>query len=430
MGGEYNSLKDLESALNANLRALEKTWGCDPREDTAAARFRGLMERAFDQTGKRVVVLVDEYDKPLIQTMGNSSLMDEMREKLSAFYGVLKATDQYLRFALLTGVTKFAKVNIFSELNQMNDISMDRDYAGICGISEPELIRYFADELHDLAKENNMTYEETLDEMRRRYNGYHFSKNSEGLFNPFSVLNTFFKRDFGYYWYETGTPAVLIERLRTDHVDLRQFSTGISLPESGLGAYPTEKNSLLPLLYQSGYLTIKRYDQHYKKYTLGFPNEEVKYAFLENLLACYMPDTQNNFGFVISAFVEDIDKGNIDGFMNRFRAFVASIPYSVKEEKESYYQGLFYVFFTLMGQFVSVEIQSARGRCDAVITTRDKILVFEFKLWGNGTVEDALRQIDDRGYLIPYTASGKRLFKIGVVFDADTRTLKEWRALM
>jgi hypothetical protein len=247
------------------------------------------------------------------------------------------------------------------------------------------------------------------------------------MFNPFGVLNTFSKGEFGYYWYETGTPTILIKQLQETHFDMRDFSNGVTITEDEIGNYRADSNDPIPLLYQSGYLTIKDFDPALKEYILGFPNEEVKYSFLNNLMATYLPNFQIAMGFSINDFYKDLYKGDIDAFMNRFKAFIGSIPYSVKDETEAYYQGLFYVVFSLMGQFVQVEVQSALGRCDAVLFMKNQIMVFEFKLSNNGTAESALQQIDDKGYLIPYTASGKKLFKVGVVFDMDKRTLKEWK---
>ncbi|GHV93991.1 ATPase AAA [Spirochaetia bacterium] len=430
MGADYSAAEGLDSGLGSNLRPLEERWGRDPEEDNPTARFRGLIRRAYEQTSKKVVVLIDEYDRPLIQHIGDPAAMEEMRLKLASFYGVLKAADQYLRFALLTGVTKFAKVNVFSELNQLEDISMKKDYTGICGISETELSAYFEPELQNLAKENNMSYEETLEKMQKHYNGYHFSKNSEGMFNPFGVLNTFSRGEFGYYWYETGTPTILIKQLRENHFDLREFANGISVAGEEITNYRANSSNPVPLLYQSGYLTIKDFNSTLQEYILGFPNEEVKYAFLKNLMIDYLPDTQSAMGFSINDFYKDLYKSDIDAFMNRFKAFLGSIPYSVREDTEAYYQGLFYVMFSLMGQFVQAEVQSAVGRCDAVLFMDNKIMVFEFKLFGNGTVDDALQQIDDKGYLIPYTASGKQLFKTGAVLDREKRTLREWKTVV
>jgi hypothetical protein len=316
---------------------------------------------------------------------------------------------------------------VFSDLNQLRDISLDRDYAGICGITEEELTGNFERELRILAEDNKMSYEEALAETRKRYNGYHFARDSEGVFNPFSILNTLASRDFRYYWFQTGTPTFLIKLLQNADFDLRGFAGGISIAARSINDYRIQGGSPIPILYQSGYLTIKSYDRDLDKYILGFPNEEVQYGFLEALIPHYLPGERNDF--FIGDFVEDLRNGEVDGFMTRLRAFFSSIPYELNDKTERHYQAIFYVAFTLMGQYAGAEVRSAAGRADAVVSTKDTVYVFEFKLLGNGTVEDALRQIDEKGYLIPWSAGGKKLVKVGAVFDPATRTLGEWRVI-
>jgi hypothetical protein len=422
---KYDSPAALESAFGTNLRPLEEKWGRVPEEITGPARLMGLMRRACEKTGRKVAVLVDEYDKPLLETMEDPELNEELRRGLKAFYGTLKTADPWLRFVFLTGVTKFSQVSVFSDLNQLRDISLDRDYAGICGITEGELVGNFERELRILAEDNRMSYEEALAETRKRYNGYHFARDSEGVFNPFSILNTLSSRDFRYYWFQTGTPTFLIKLLQNADFELRDFAGGISIAARSINDYRIQGGSPVPLLYQSGYLTITGYDRDMDKYLLGFPNEEVKYGFLEALIPQYLPDQRNDF--FIGDFVEDLRNGDAEGFMTRMRAFFSSIPYELNDRTERHYQAIFYVAFTLMGQFVTAEQRSAAGRTDAVVTTRDTVYVFEFKLAGSGTAEEALRQIDDKGYLLPWSAGGKKLVKVGAVFDPATRTLGEWR---
>jgi hypothetical protein len=424
---KYDTPASLETVLSANLRRLEKQWGKDPEEDTPSMRFLSLIRRACEKTGRKVAVLIDEYDKPLLETMDDPDLNEELRKGLKAFYGTLKTADPWLRFAFLTGVTKFSQVSVFSDLNQLRDISLDRDYAGICGVTEGELTGNFGHELRVLAEDNRMSYEEALAETRKRYNGYHFARDSEGVFNPFSILNTLASRDFRYYWFQTGTPTFLIKLLQKADFDLRNFAGGVSIAARSINDYRIQGGNPVPLLYQSGYLTIAGYDRELDKYLLGFPNEEVKYGFLEALIPQYLPDLKNDF--FIGDFVEDLRNGDAESFMTRMRAFFSSIPYELNDKTERHYQAIFYVAFTLMGQYTGAEVRSAAGRADAVVTTKDTVYVFEFKLAGNGTVEEALQQIDDKGYLIPWTAGGKRLVKVGAVFDPATRTLGEWRVV-
>ncbi|MDR0613509.1 MAG: ATP-binding protein, partial [Dysgonamonadaceae bacterium] len=368
------------------------------------------------------------YDKPLIETMDWPDINDEFRRALKSFYGVLKSADSCLRFVLLTGVTKFSKVSIFSDLNQLRDISMSNRFSGICGITETELINNFQPELHALAEETGKTYEETLAEMKKRYDGYRFAKESEDMYNPYSLLNTFADLDFGNYWYQTGTPTFLVKMLKDINFDIRKIGDGqVSATAEFLTDYRVDNKDPIPVLYQSGYLTIKGYNEQLNKYYLGFPNEEVKYGFLRNLLPAYAPvDSILLNAFYAGNFIEDLWAGNVEGFMSRMQAMFASISYDLSDRTERHYQMVFYLLFTLMGQFVQTEVKSAKGRADAVVKTSDTVFVFEFKMDTNGTAEDALKQIDDKGYLIPYTADGRKTVKVGAEFSAEERMLSRW----
>jgi hypothetical protein len=430
--GKYDSPAALESTLDANLRFIENQWGRDTEDTLPSTRFLGLIRRACEKSGKKVAVLVDEYDKPLLETMEDPGLNGEILKGLKAFYGVLKTADPWLRFVFLTGVTKFSQVSVFSDLNQLRDISLEDAYAGLCGISPTELAANFEPELRAFGKKNRMSYEETLAEMRKRYNGYRFSKEGEGVFNPFSILNTLAKQDFAYYWFKTGTPTFLIKLLQKADFDLRDFGRGVSVSSQSVDEYRLQGGSPVPILYQSGYLTITGYNRQFDEYTLGFPNEEVRYGFLNSLLPYYLPNIPDSQGFFAGDFIKDLQRGDVDAFMGRLRAFFSAIPYELNDKTERHYQGIFYVVFTLMGQYAEAELRSAAGRADAVVRAGDTVYVFEFKLAREGTageaVEAALKQIDEKGYLIPWTASGKKLVKVGAVFDPATRTLGEWRA--
>jgi hypothetical protein len=427
--GIYDSRKELETELDKLLFRLEDKWGDDGRERTLQARFEGLIIRACEKTGKKVVVLVDEYDKPLISSLEKGETHDDIKTALKAFYSVLKSADPYLRFVFLTGVTKFSQVSVFSDLNHLRDISMLKEYSGICGITETELVENFNQDIITLAEKNGASYEKTLELLRKNFNGYRFSRNSEGVYNPFSILNTFANKAVTYYWFQTGTPTFLVKQLQTVHFDIRQFSNGAIMRELDIVDYRYGKNPV-PLLYQTGYLTIKEYDANSMSYSLIFPNEEVKYGFLESLLPRYIPIAEQS-GFFIKNFFDDLENNDIDGVMRRFRAFFSSMPYDLtdKFDKEKDYQMAFYLVFTLLGQWVETEVRSILGRADAVVKTKRVIYVFEFKLSGGGSVMDALWQIDEKGYLIPYTADGRKIVKVGVVFDEKERNIADWKAV-
>jgi hypothetical protein len=411
------------------LDDYESEWGITEKYSELAERFSTLIKTAYKKSGQKVVVLVDEYDKALVNTMDNSQLNEELRIFFKGFYGVLKGMDKCLRFVFLTGVTKFSKVSVFSDLNQLIDISLDEQYAGICGISETELLQYFKPEIQALADKQKMTFDATFAEMKKRYDGYRFAKEGEDMYNPFSVLNVFEKKDFGYYWFKTGTPTFLVNTLRNNNYDIRKFSNDVTISAKDIDDYRVGESSLVPLLYQSGYLTIKSFDTQYNEYTLGFPNEEVKYGFLDELLPAFAPIVGLKDNFSASRFTKAVVKGDVEGFMKQLTAFFASIPYDAIKKKhrdEEYYQHVFYLLFTLMGQFVETEVKDSEGRADAVVKTADSIYVFEFKMDSAATAEDALAQIDEKGYMIPYTADNRRLVKIGVEFSIEGKGVGRW----
>jgi hypothetical protein len=412
--------------LGVILTDLENQWGHTVDGDDPATRFEAVIKQACKQTGRRVVVLIDEYDKPLLLTMDTPDANDAIRNVLKAFYGVLKSADEHLRFIFFTGVTRFSKVSIFSDLNQLNDISMDKRYGGICGISESELVRDFQPELQALGEETGKTCEEVFAEMKKRYDGYHFAKESEDIYNPFSVLKTFSKLDFGSYWFETGTPTFLVKMLQAVDFDIPKLENDVRIPADSIMDYRIDDRDPIPIFYQSGYLTVKAYDSLLDEYTLGFPNEEVKYGFFRELMLVYMPGKNTRSEFSSGQFIRDLWANNVEGFMTRLKAFFADIPYDLNNREEKHYQTVFYILFKLMGQYIRVEYRTAVGRIDAVVSTDDAVYVFEFKLSEKAIAEDALRQIDEKDYLIPFTVSGKQLVKVGVEFDIGARGIGRW----
>ena len=434
--GKYTDEGALNERLHVMLCAAESLYGISISKEEQlffASRFEKLLKGAYQQTGKQVVILVDEYDKPLLQTMGvNEALNEQYRNELKAFYSVIKTCDEYIRFAFLTGVTKFSKISIFSDLNNLRDISLEKHYAGICGITQKELEANFQPEIQVLADSQDLTYQETLTALQQWYDGYRFAPAGEGMYNPFSLLNAFAKERFGSYWFETGTPTFLVNYLKEAHYYIPDLDGNVELDEAGLQTYRAVAQDALPILFQAGYLTIKEYISDLRLYRLGFPNDEVRYGFLENLLPAYsaVPFTQG--GVWVARFVQDIRGGKVDSFMERMQSLIAGIPYdNFTEEnlklREQNYQAAVYLIFKLMGQFVQTEVHCSTGRADCVVTTADSIYIFEFKLTGNGSAEDALNQIKEKHYAEKYLVDGKKIVLIGAGFEEATRTIKNWK---
>ena len=429
----YTDEQALVDILNLHLDEWEAHYSIPKTAAAPEDRFRLLTAALFKQTGKQVVILVDEYDKPLLQTMGvNEALNEQYRNELKAFYSVIKTCDEYIRFAFLTGVTKFSKISIFSDLNNLRDISLEKHYAGICGMSQKELEANFQPEIQVLADSQDLTYQETLTALQQWYDGYCFAPAGEGMYNPFSLLNAFAKERFGSYWFETGTPTFLVNYLKEAHYFIPDLDGNIELDEEGLQTYRAAAQEPFPILFQSGYLTIKEYIKEARLYRLGFPNDEVRYGFLKNLLPAYTAVPFSETGKSVWQFVEDVRKGNVNGFMERMQSLIAGISYdnfSNKELKlrEQNYQTAVYLIFKLMGQFVQTEVHCSMGRADCVVITIDTVYIFEFKLSGNGSAEDALEQIKENAYAANYKTDGKKIVLIGAGFEEATRTIRDWK---
>ena len=311
---KYTTPEALQIRLNTQLCEWEALYGKKSNEESLSARFAGIIQRAYEQTGCQVVVLIDEYDKPLLQALLNEPLLEEYRRTLKAFYGVLKSADRYLRFVLLTGVTKFAQVSVFSDLNQLNDISMKPPYATVCGITQQELVDTFTPEITQLGEQNGLSFDETVAKLTAMYDGYHFGVNTPGMFNPFSLLNVFDGERFDNYWFQTGTPTYLADLLKQSDYDLRLLMDGVEVNAAAFSEYRAEARNPLPMIYQSGYLTIKDYDKEVDLYTLGFPNNEVRYGFLNFLVPYYTEVTNDETGFHIAKFMRELRAGDVDAF--------------------------------------------------------------------------------------------------------------------
>jgi len=434
--GKYTDSGALNERLHIMLCAEESVYGISPSKEEQpffASRFEKFLKIVYQQTGKQVVILVDEYDKPLLQTMGvNEELNEHYRNTLKAFYSVIKTCDQYIRFAFLTGVTKFSKISIFSDLNNLEDISLRNDYAGICGITEQELEQNFEPEIEALSIAEGLTRSKTLATLKKQYDGYLFAKAGVNVYNPFSLLSAFKAKDFGSYWFSTGTPTFLVNYLKEAHYFIPDLDGNVELNESGLETYRAVTENALPILFQSGYLTIIGYIKEARLYKLGFPNDEVRYGFLENLLPAYSSLPLGDTGKSVWQFVQDIREGKVDSFMERMRSIIAGIPYdNFTEEnmklREQNYQTAVYLVFALMGQFVQTEVHCSTGRADCVVITVDTVYIFEFKLSGNSNAEDAINQIKEKEYAAKYLTDGKNIVLIGAGFDEKTRTIKDWK---
>ena len=420
--GKYDAPDSLDKILEEAISKWEVLYGTGVGESTLALRFKGIVERACQQSGQRVAILVDEYDKPLLQAIGNENLQREYRNTLKPFYGVLKTMDGCIQFAILTGVTKFGKVSVFSDLNNLIDISMDEPFISLCGMTEQEIHDNFEEDLHELAAAQKMTYEEVGAELKKYYDGYHFVENSEGIYNPFSVLNTFFKMKFGSYWFETGTPTYLVELLKRNHYDLERMATEETNSDVLNSIYGDEQP--IPVIFQSGYLTIKSYDKRFGLYRLGFPNKEVEEGFINFLMPFYTRFNKIEAPFEIQKFVHEIETGQLDAFFNRLKSFLADTPYELISEQERHYQNVLFIIFKLVGFYTEVEYHTSEGRVDLVLKTNDYIYIMEFKL--NGSAEEVLQQIHDKHYAQPFQSDKRKIFKIGVNFSSKTRNIEKW----
>ena len=421
---KYDSKEKLENLLNDFLVKEEAKYGRQESETSLGLRFQGLIQRAYEKTGQRVVILVDEYDKPMLQAIGNKELQDEYRGTLKGFYGALKSMDGCIKFAMLTGVTKFGKVSVFSDLNNLEDISLLRQYYDICGISDEELLSYFDAEIDHLAEENDMTREECIARLRRMYDGYHFHQKAKGMYNPFSVLNTFKNREFGSYWFETGTPSYLVELLRRHYYDLEEMATS-EVTADVLNSIDAESTNPIPVIYQSGYLTIKGYDTEFQMYHLGFPNQEVEEGFIKYLAPFYLDNREERSVFDIRSFTSDVREGKAEQFLSRLKSLFASAPYdSVKGDRENHFQNLMWVVFKMMGFYSHTEYHTSNGRIDLLLETPQYRYIMEFKL--DGTAEEALQQIKDKDYPLQFQQDDRQTYIIGVNFSKETRTIDRW----
>ena len=419
----FTKLQDLYDLLNAQLYLYEQEYESVAIDTSIEGRFRALIRAAKLKTGRNVVVLVDEYDKPMLQAIGNEELQTEFRNALKAFYGVLKSADGDLRFAMLTGVTRFSKVSVFSDLNNLEDISMMPQYHDICGISEKELHATFDAEVEKLAQANEQTKEEAFLELQRRYDGYHFCANTPGMYNPFSVLLTLKNANYGSYWFSTGTPTYLVELMKEVDLNPKELS-GYEADASELDSIQIKVDNPIAILYQSGYLTIKEYNPEFNVYVLDYPNEEVKEGFIKFLMPYYTYSKASAHSTVISKFVMCLRKGDAERFMQLMQSLMADIPYELVRDLENHYQNVMYIITKLMGLYIQAEYRTSRGRIDLLIGTDKYVYIIELKL--DGSAEEALAQINAKDYALPFSVDGREVVKIGANVTSETRNLERW----
>lgn len=424
--GKYSDPNSLGQVLDNALTQWEARYGTAPAEDSLSLRFMGVIRRAYEKTGEKVVILIDEYDKPLLQTIesGRVDIHDQNKATLKAFYSVLKTCDKYIRFAFLTGVTKFGKVSVFSDLNNLMDISMDERYVDICGLTEQEIRDNFGNEVQALALKNEMDEAACYIELRRMYDGYHFRQGSIGMYNPFSVLRALDSKSLESYWFATGTPSFLVDILDESNRNLEDLTSRPVTVATLNGIDPVQRNPI-GVIYQSGYLTIRDYDKESKLYTLDYPNVEVKEGFMEFLIPRYTMRDEGEGVFYINEFRKALQRGDASGFLEKLQEFFDEGNYQVVGNKEMYFQNSMSVIVRLLGIKVQTEMSTARGRIDIVIQTADYVYVIEMKLDGNA--EEALSQIESKGYALKFSTDPRKLFKIGINFSSQTRGISEYK---
>jgi hypothetical protein len=389
-------------------------------------QFYNLIMDLHNRFKKRTVVIIDEYDKPLLDNMtSDKALLDAMRDELRGFYGILKSADENLRFLFLTGVTKFSKVSIFSDLNHLDDLTLDPYYADICGITQEELERDFGLVIDEILEETGRNREEYMENLRLYYDGYRFSRKPLKVYNPFGLLNHFKKGgEFEPYWYETGTPDFLVKLIINQKINITNLSN-MQVGYREFGKYDVEDMKAEPVLYQSGYLTITDYNTDRNRYTLDYPNIEVRSSFMTSLLKQYLQVPDDRSRALIFRLPDALEDGEIEKAIEAIRQYMAGVPYDIIKETENYYQTVVFLMFKQFGLNCRAEVKIADGRIDTLVETKDFVYCFEFKL--DKTADEALAQIDTKEYLLPWTGSGKKLFKVGVNFDSEKRNIGEWK---
>ena len=427
-GGDYTNPDELQNKLEVYIGNWEKKYGKDELRNTLSDRFQYVLEEATKQTGHKAVVLIDEYDKPMLDVIG-TDLEEKNRNTLKGFYGTFKAADASLRFVLLTGVTKFSQISVFSGFNQPKDISMDSKFDAICGITEEELYQYFAEPIKEMADKYGCAVDEMKGELKKQYDGYHFSENMLDIYNPFSIINAFDLKRIDDYWYRSGTPTYLVKLLEGHNVNMQKLLDEEYRPEYFMD-YRADVENPLAMFYQSGYLTIKGYDIRDRLYTLDFPNDEVRRGFAVLLANSYFRKNDADVDNAIIRISRMLRCCDLDGVRDAFTAFLASIPYEANKDErardfETHFSYTFYIINCLLGCYTTlIEKQNSKGRADIIIETDKDIFIFEFKL--DKSAAEALEQIEEMQYALPYLDDKRSIHKIGVNISSESRTIDEW----
>ena len=422
----------LRARLMTILKDYTELYGRDDDEKTPGGLLEGLIKRAYAKTGKQVVVIIDEYDAPLLDVLHDNPMLDDMRKVMQEFYVPLKASERFIKFCFITGITKFSQLSIFSTINNLKNVTLLPRFSALCGFTEQEVTTAFADDIKDMSEAHGCTAEEMFQKIKLRYDGYHFASVSEDIYNPFSLLNAFVDQELQNYWFASGTPTFLIRQLQHFKTDIMSLDK-LEVPSSAFDQPTENMKDALPLLYQSGYLTIKDYDQEGEVYMLSIPNQEVRIGYAKGLLPIYtgLDDANVQVGFALK-FWRALKKGDIHLAMKEMQAYMAGVPYvegfrrklADAATAEGFYEYTMYLIFSMLNVYARTQVKCAGGRTDMVVWMPDAIYVFELKV--HDTAQRALEQIDDKGYAIPYESDGRRIVKVGVKFNVDTRTPEEW----
>lgn len=422
----YMEPKELDVVLQQHLNNWEARYGITPKYEDLPARFNDVIDAVVEKTGKRVVILIDEYDKPIVNNIGNDALTDYYKKTLQGFYGVLKAKDGQIRFCFITGVSKIGKLSVFSTLNNLTDISLNPDYAAICGISEKELRECFDESVQELASRQDLTMDECYAKLKTLYDGYYFDKNlTIGVYNPFSMLNTFYSKEFSDYWFETGTPTLLVNVMKQTSFDITTLTDNVIVSVDDLNGMQDIVNKPVPLFFQTGYLTIKAYDKEFQEFTLGFPNDEVKNGFLKFIYSYYVPVNPAAGNTTTSKLARALRAGKPEEFMNVLDTIFSGATYLIEINSEKSFQQAMYIIMELLGEYVEAERHTSNGRIDLLLQTKDYIYIVELKI--DNTADAALQQIEDKGYARPFAGDSRKLFKIGVSFSTKDRRIEDWK---